>query len=199
MTRADFIVSSSNYRAVEAVDSFPDNAAPFCILYGPEGCGKSHLLTLWRQRTGDPEAGMDDADRRLPGDRAAQEDLFHRYNRTRQAGGGWLLTARTPPSEWNLELPDLVSRLRACPAVEIGQPDDMLLEAVLWKLFADRQIKPPRQIIIYLLKRMERSIAEAEKWVSALDARALAEGRPASLRMIRDMMSEEESSRQYNF
>ena len=56
----------------------------------------------------------------------------------------------------------------------------MLLSAVLVKLFADRQLAVPPALIPWLLQRMDRSFAGAQRLVAALDARALAEGRPVS-------------------
>ena len=64
------------------------------------------------------------------------------------------------------------------PPVRLDPPDDALLSAVLVKLFADRQIAVPPNLIPYLVNRMERSIAAARALWPALDAAALAAGRP---------------------
>ena len=50
------------------------------------------------------------------------------------------MTARTPPAGWALELPDLLSRLRAVPIVALAPPDDALLRALIVKLCLDRQL-----------------------------------------------------------
>jgi chromosomal replication initiation ATPase DnaA len=107
----------------------------------------------------------------------AEAQLFHLHNLVTTTGA-LLLTARTPPRDWGLTLPDLKSRMQATPIAQLDVPDDALLSAVLVKLFADRQIAIPANLIPYLVSRMPRSIGAARALVASLDARALAAGRP---------------------
>ena len=69
-----------------------------------------------------------------------ERPLLHLFNALAEKGGHLLIVSRLPPARWGLELPDLASRLSALPAVRIDPPDDSLVEALLVKLFADRQI-----------------------------------------------------------
>ena len=68
--------------------------------------------------------------------------------------------------------------MQATPIAQLDGPDDALLSAVLVKLFADRQIAVPANLIPYLISRMPRSIGAARALVATLDTRALAAGRP---------------------
>ena len=52
-------------------------------------------------------------------------------------------------------------------------PDDLLLSAVLAKLFADRQIVPMADVIPYLVRWMPRSFEAAGRVVAHLDTEAL--------------------------
>ncbi|MBE0552217.1 MAG: chromosomal replication initiator DnaA, partial [Rhodobacteraceae bacterium] len=97
---------------------------------------------------------------------------------------------RTPPRDWGLRLPDLLSRMQAAGLARLDEPDDALLSAVLVKLFADRQIAVPVALIGWLVSRMERSIAAARDLVAQLDARALAEGRPVSRALAAELLDE---------
>src|SRR5690606_26287347 len=90
-----------------------------------------------------------------------------------EAGTSLLLTARRFPSAWGVRLPDLSSRLKAASIVEIQEPDDVLLAAVLTKLFADRQIDVEQHVVQYLVRRMERSLSSAMDVVARLDIAAL--------------------------
>ena len=74
------------------------------------------------------------------------------------------------------------------PSVTLAPPDDALLQAVLLKLFADRQITPLPSLIPWLLKRMDRSFAEAGRLVAALDDRALATGRPLGPKLAGELL-----------
>ncbi len=76
-----------------------------------------------------------------------------------------------------MTLPDLVSRLRSAPLAELDPPDDALLLAVIAKLFSDRQLAVEPDVVGYIARRIERSLAAASAAVAAIDSVALAEGR----------------------
>ena len=88
-----------------------------------------------------------------------------------------LLTSRTPPAEIEARLPDLRSRLRALPVVTIAPPDEMLLKAVLVKLFTDRQLSVEPGLIGFIATLMERSMEAAAAIVAGIDRAAMASHR----------------------
>src|SRR6202021_1476099 len=91
---------------------------------------------------------------------------------------GWLLlTCRTAPDAWGLGTPDLLSRLRLAPVVGLAAPDIELTEAVLFKLFSDRQLQVEPHVIAYIALRIERSLGAARELVAVLDNEALTQGR----------------------
>ncbi len=201
--RAHFIVSDRNRDAVAAVDSWPDWPGGRLAIFGPEGSGKTHLARAWAVRTGAfvaGEAALDLA--RAPGgpilvedvDRGVADDaLFHLINRA-DAGGSLLLTARAAPRLWPARLPDLRSRLNALFAVELGAPDDTVLEGLLLRFFRDRHIRPDADLLSYLLRRMERSATAAQALVSRLDEAADASGRPVTRALAREILGADEQS-----
>jgi len=99
--------------------------------------------------------------------------MFHLHNAMRSAGHPLLLTARTAPGRWPVELPDLASRMQATTPIHIGAPDDELLGVLIAKLFADRQVIPSPSVVQYIVSRMERSHRFAADLVEALDRAAL--------------------------
>jgi chromosomal replication initiation ATPase DnaA len=138
-----------------------------------------------------PPAGpvlLEDADRR-DGDRW----LFNLIDRV-DADDPLLLTARLPPRLWPASLPDLRSRLNALDVVEIGPPDDGVLEGILRKLFRDRHIRPDGDLLAYLLRRMERSAPAAADLVDRLDQAADAAGRSVNRALARDVLETGDSS-----
>jgi chromosomal replication initiation ATPase DnaA len=185
----DFLVSNSNAEAIEMIDRWPQWPHPASLVAGPQGSGKSHLANVWRLRSGAgivaaadlddeivaglPDGGgivVEDVDRGISDEKV----LFHLLNRARESKLAVLITSRTPPGEQEFRVPDLRSRLRALPMVEVQQPDEALLKAVLVKLFDDRQLNVEPQVIDYLSLRMERSMAAANRIVAAVDRLALA-------------------------
>ena len=184
--REDLVVGKSNALAVELVDAWPDWPGSTVLLAGPPGSGKSHIARAWAEASGaqiidgaqhapagEPSGNrflVEDADRGALGENA----LFHLLNHVRAHSGHCLLTCRTWPLQWGVALPDLLSRLRAAPLVELREPDDILLRGVLFKLFADRQIEPRPGVIDFVVARMERSLETANRLVAAIDVEALA-------------------------
>jgi chromosomal replication initiation ATPase DnaA len=191
MTREHFFVAPSNALALQTVERWQDWPGRKQLIVGPEGAGKTHLAHVWAGLSAAvilPGETLEEVDIASLSGRAvvvedaeriggAEAQLFHLHNLV-TATGALLLTARTPPRDWGLSLPDLVSRMQATPIAQLEGPDDALLSAVLVKLFADRQVAVPANLIPYLVSRMPRSIGAARGLVAALDARALAAGRP---------------------
>jgi chromosomal replication initiation ATPase DnaA len=206
-SREAFIVSPSNVGAVRAVDEWRTWHAGALALFGPEAVGKTHLALAWAEQTGAAVfvAGQGDvADlAALQGkpvlfedaDRGAPDDvLFHLINMAGVAGGGLLLTGRTPPSTWSVGLPDLRSRLNALTVAELPAPDDVVLEGLLRKFFREQNIKPNDDLFPYLLRRMERSATAARDLVDRLDQIADAEGRNVSRTLARQILERGDNS-----
>jgi chromosomal replication initiation ATPase DnaA len=205
--RADFIADDSNSEALSWIERWPDWPGPALVLCAAPGCGKTHLLHIWAAGAGaaicdggaladgivgaDRETvAIDNADD-LAGDRAREETLFHIYNALARRRGSLLLTARTPPARWHLQLPDLASRLRAAAVAEIGPPSDQLLETIIAKLCSDRQLVLAPRVLHYVLARMERSADAARRIVAALDRQGLEAKAPVTLERARAVLAAE--------
>jgi chromosomal replication initiation ATPase DnaA len=203
--REDFLSAPSNHDALAAIELWPNWAGRMLMLVGPEGAGKSHLGTIWA-RAADAvtlsgegldeqsvqacaEAGavlVDDADRA-----ARSEALFFHLINTALQNNAWLLmTGRAAPDAWGLDTPDLLSRLRLAPVVRLDAPDIELTEAVLFKLFSDRQLQVDPHVISYIALRIERSLGAARALVATLDNEALAQGRRITRTMASNALRE---------
>ncbi|WP_289041869.1 DnaA/Hda family protein [uncultured Aliiroseovarius sp.] len=190
----DFLVTPSNAAAMGAVEGWQAWPNRKLVLVGTEGTGKTHLTHVWASLSGAriiDAAALADADiqsfagqcvavedaEHIAGHASAEAALFHLHNLVLAEGGALLVTAHSAPSRWGISLPDLKSRLEGTTLARLDAPDDMLLSAVLVKLFDDRQIAAPANLIDYLLPRMDRSLAAAARLVDQLDRAALSQGR----------------------
>ena len=199
LSREAFSVSESNQMAFAMVQAWPNWPAPFLNVVGPGGSGKSHLSRIWAARAGARSVGLSELSSLTGGQVAVIDDivsltadqqdaLFHLYNRM-VAGGSLLLISEQPLSRMQVATPDLASRLRAVPVVEISPPDDVLLEAVLRKRFDDRQLGVEQPVIDYILSRVDRSFSALEALVAELDRRAYAQKRPITVPLARDVLA----------
>lgn len=213
--RDDFLPAEANAVALAWVERWPDWPGPALALAGPSGSGKTHLLRIWAERAGarllttadlsvsafpavleaiaDATAvALDDA-QGVAGDADRERQLFHLFNWLRERGGWLVMAAPEPPSRWPVALPDLASRLRTAQVAAIDAPDDALLAAVLVKLFRDRQVQITGDVIDYLIRRMDRSLAAARAVVDAADHQALAQKRPVSVKLLSELFAADES------
>lgn len=203
LTGDDFIISASNREAVAMIDRWPDWPHNVLALVGPKSSGKTHLASLWREKSMavmlDGPALSADKIGLLGGEALVLEQaeqvldqnlLFHLLNWTREKNLSLLITANRPPARWDVSLADLSSRLKAVPVVELGQPDDALLTALLAKQFADRQLRVKGAVIDYLLTRMERSCSAASEVAAALDSASLEQSRPITVPLARKVLEQ---------
>jgi len=202
-TRDDFLEGPANAAGLALIDSWPDWPNRIMLLVGPEGSGKSHLAAIWAEQAGAraisahaltatavpgalatgalvlEDLNSSDADERA---------LFHLLNLAREDGAFVLITARTAPAAFAIELRDLRSRLRALPTVSLLPPDDHLFRALIVKFCADRQLAIDETVVNYLTNRIERSYAAVRRAVELLDAEALRLGRPVSRALAAEVL-----------
>jgi chromosomal replication initiation ATPase DnaA len=201
--RDDFLVTTSNCEAVSWIDNpvaWPGHAL---AIYGPAGCGKTHLVHVFALHTGARILAAKDV---LPADIAAIVDghaafaledgenvaderaFLHLFNGIKERGARLLIASRNAPGRWPVKLPDLKSRLASVQAIRISAPDDAMIEALLVKLFADRQLTVGPDVVGYLVRHMDRSFATARQVVARADAASLAGKRPVTIPLIKPLI-----------
>lgn len=205
--RADFLPAPANRDALAMLDAPQSWPQGRLLLIGPEGAGKTHLASFWAAENGArrvtaaglrPDAAdyfateggavvVEDADRTGLA-AGAEQALFHLWNLCPARNCLLLLTARTPPRDWGLVLPDLRSRMDAMAQVRLGSPDEALLAAVLVKLFADRQLTVPAGLIDWLALRMDRDLGLARRLVAGIDRAAMAAKGPVTRRIAAELL-----------
>lgn len=204
LNREAFLVAPCNAQAVALIDAVGQWPHPVQWLYGPNGCGKTHLaavLAAPRQALQIDAADLNDElvaglvdgsssaevviiDRLDELPEQGEETLFHLLNHACYSNLCVLLLSRQAAAQLSLGLADLMSRLKAVTAVEMLQPDDKLMYGLLDKLFADRQVKVDMRVIDYMVPRIDRDFAAMGALVGALDAAALAAKKPITVPFV---------------
>ena len=203
LTRDNFLEGPANAAGLALIDSWPDWPNRIMLLVGPEGSGKSHLAAIWAEEAGARSISAHALTPvAVPGALATgalvvedlrssdfdERALFHLMNLTREDQASVLITARLPPSAFQIELRDLRSRLRAVPTVSLLPPDDQLFRALIVKFCADRQLAVDETVVSYLTTRIERSYAAARQTVELLDTEALRLGRPVTRALAAELL-----------
>lgn len=190
MGRGDFFAGESNALALAMIERWQGWPGRKLALIGPRGAGKTHLAHVWAELSGarllaarnlvtaDIEyfaaapVCIEDIDH-VAGSPDHERAMFHLHNLALAEGQALMLTAEMPPAAWSFRLPDLASRMQGTQVARLSEPDDVVLGAVLAKLFADRHSVPAADVIPYLLRHMPRSFEMAGRVVAEIDRRAL--------------------------
>ncbi|MDG6094444.1 chromosomal replication initiator DnaA [Acetobacter sp. AN02] len=196
-TAGSFMCSEQNAEAREWLSDNGTKAWPEgrLLVTGPAGSGKTHLVHLWAERQGaaylkgaelDEQAVLslehmsvvlDDADQTT-----TPQITLHLINLMKERGGRLLLAARSSPSGWPGELPDLDSRIRATSAIILPEPDDVFLRRLMLRLCADRQMTVPNTLTEWLLLNLPREAEALLRAVDLLERRIQERGRLPDIR-----------------
>ena len=177
-----FILSEANRSAFEHFRNWSLWPVKASLLTGPRRSGRSLLARTFIERVGGRL--FENADRH------DEEELFHAWNAAQDSGKPIVMIVDEVPPAWQINLPDLRTRLAITPIARIEQPDDALFRAIVQLLFADRGMHIPDDALKYIGDRVERSYWMAERVVDAIDRFAIAERSRLTLPTIRRALGE---------
>ena len=194
----DYIVTDCNKTAFSMVQKWPNWPNKGLVVYGPEGCGKSHLAHLLAEKIKQQTQQLNcvailnsaqvkmncvpklaETYQHLIVENLMQkvdnEALFHLFNIYQDEPNRSILwTAHIAPNQIHFSLKDLQSRLNMLPCVAIERPDDKMMQMIVVKLFNDRQLMISPEILEYIVVYAKRSFSYIQKLVEEIDAVSLA-------------------------
>ncbi len=183
-------------------------AEPGCFdavyLWGPDGCGKSHLLAAsaalaLRRRPAlllvnpaataftAPPGGLLIVDEVDALDEEAQIALFRIFNTARIIGLGLLLAGRKPPLKLQLR-EDLRTRIGQALIYEVKTLNDEQKAAALRHHALERGLRIDEGLISYLLAHGRRDLPSLMAVLDHLDRTTLERHRPASLPLLKEAL-----------
>lgn len=192
--REDFIVAPCNIDAVTWMDLQGCWSSHAFLIYGPKGCGKTHLSYMFSRTHIDAKDLSEDyypTDSKIVveniDETINEKALFHLFNWTREQNIGLLMTARQIP---NFKLPDLASRILMIQKVPILPPDDDLIFGMLAKVFLERNIAVDANVLEYATHQTERSFEAVHALIDAADELALAQNRRITIPIIKQTLAD---------
>jgi DnaA family protein len=210
--RFETFVAGGSTAAVEHLQATAAGAADSLWLWGPVGCGKTHLLqaacraasvagrrAMYVRLDGAEAAllaglenvdllALDDVDR-VAGDATWERALFVIVNEFLPPRGGLLLAATTSAAGCGFRLPDLASRAAGAVSYRLKPLEDGE-RALALRLHAEaRGLELEPAAAEYLLKRVERGMPALAAWLDRLDRESLIEQRRLTIPFIRERLA----------
>ena len=204
-TLDNFVAGANNELLARLRDLADNHAYEAVYLWGPDGCGKSHLLaaTATRAVCRRPAIYLDAAtlDGEIPtatrmlividdvhnlGD-AAQVALFRTFNAARLAGLAIVLSGNVPPAQLALR-EDLRTRIGQAMIYEMKLLSDEEKSAALTRHAMLRGMRVDAGLVRYLLEHGRRDLPSLMAVLDALDKATLQRQRPATLPLLKEVM-----------
>ncbi len=161
-----FLTSDCNEKVVAHLQDWRNWPAPILLLIGNSGTGKTHLATAFAASSSQ-SCVLDNIED------MEETELFAHMNRALTGEVNvLLLTAKTHPEGWTIALPDLRSRLKNTPVLELSEPDDVLLEGITRQLFEDLGRAVSKDVVTYIVSRTARTVPALQSLVQNLEMQA---------------------------
>lgn len=209
----NFFVTADNKIVVNTLRQFCcGGAGPFIGVLGTQASGKSHLLQAVVAQAANAVflplaelsaetpmavvAGLernniiciDDIDT-VFGDEAWEYALFHLYNRIADTGSSLLFSASRALTDVDVQLPDLLSRLRIALLFQLKSLSDADKKAALAMRAEAMGFVLNDDTSTYILRHCDRSMPALMDLLAQLDAQCLKLQRRPSVKLLRDMIT----------
>ena len=190
----NFFVNETNFYAFNALIN---NNIKLSFLYGPKNSGKSYLAKIWLKNNNAIEYNNNyetllNISSNILIDNLIfydQEKIFHIVNNCILNNSKVLITSDNKINEINFEFKDLSSRLKTFSNLEINQPNDEMLLAILTKLLVERQfIIKSNEIFEYIIRRVDRTYQGINDIVKKLDILSLEKKRQLTIPLIKEIL-----------
>ncbi len=189
----DFFVNSTNSYSFNALINHDSKSS---YLYGPRKSGKSFLAQIWLKNnsaiqlqnnyelfSNNTNVLIDELTN------FDQEKVFHIVNNCILNNFKILITSKYKINEINFKFNDLSSRLKTFSNLEINQPDDEMLLAILTKSLIDKQfVIHTKDIFEYILRRVNRSYEGIYDIVNKLDLLSLEKKRQLTIPLVKEIL-----------
>ena len=201
----DFFVSSNNFAAYRLVESCPNWPDKKINIFGPPGCGKTHLANILKKKINAVLVKASNLDNKILNNMKSKECLiiddynedidenllYSILNHANQFNQYVVIISMKAVKKSNVKLQDLKSRLDSFIDLGIDLPTDDLLRVIITKSFSDKQIKVNVKILEYILKNIDRSYEKIFKLIKEIDEASLSTGKSMNINLINKVLKNE--------
>ncbi len=202
----DYYVSSNNFSAYKLIEGWPNWPQKWVNIFGPRGCGKTHLANILRKKINSVEildankinseimSKFNNFECLIIEDfqNNIKENLFYSIlNQSKQFNNYILINSNFPIKEMQFETKDLKSRTDSFLGLGIELPTDSLLRVIISKTFSDKQINISPKVTEYIIKNIDRSYEKVFKFIKDIDNLSLSSGKSININLIKKVLINE--------
>jgi chromosomal replication initiation ATPase DnaA len=198
----DFYVSKNNFNAFKLIESWPKWSSRFVNIFGPKGCGKTHLANVLMSKIQSVLTSAKKVDEEILSKYKTKECLiiddfennidekllYSVINMAFQDNKYLIISSPISLKKFKIKLKDLNSRFASFIDIGIDLPTDDLLRVILTKNFSDKQIQVSKKNIDYILKYIDRSYEKVNSFVNSIDNLSLIKAKPINLQLIKNVL-----------
>ena len=198
----DFYVSKNNFNAFKLIESWPKWSSRFVNIFGPKGCGKTHLANVLMSKIQSVLTSAKKVDEEILSRYKTKECLiiddfennidekllYSVINMAFQDNKYLIISSPISLKKFKIKLKDLNSRFTSFIDIGIDLPTDDLLRVILTKNFSDKQIQVSKKNIDYILKYIDRSYEKVNSFVNSIDNLSLIKAKPINLQLIKNVL-----------
>ena len=202
----DYYVSSNNFSAYRLIESWPNWPGKWINIFGPKGCGKTHLSNIFLNKIKSYYIEAKDLRDYDIIDNIENEEcliidnyqnnieenkFYSILNFLKQSNKYAIINSFFPIKNENIKLNDLKSRLNNFVDIGIELPTDDLLRVIISKYFSDKQIDLNPKVAEYIIKNIERSYEKIFKFIKEIDDLSLSSGKSININLIKKVLIDE--------
>ena len=198
----DFYVSKNNFNAFKLIESWPQWPSRFINIFGPIGCGKTHLANILSSKINSLIISSQKIDENIINqfktkecliiddfDNDIDENLLYSIiNLANQDNKYLIISSPISLKKFKIDLKDLNSRFTSFIEVGIDLPTDDLVKVILTKNFSYKQITISKKNIDYILNNIDRSYEKINLFSNLIDNLSLEKAKPINLKLIKDVL-----------
>jgi chromosomal replication initiation ATPase DnaA len=198
----NLIRDTSNSNVLDFLDKFPNWETKLINIVGEKKSGKSFILQVFRKKNQfvyinskeDFEKKYDNlflVDKLiLDGFQITEDNFFSLINHFILHKKYLIISSREPLTMLEIKLLDLKSRLKEFLLIEIQNPSDDLIYSLILKYFSDNQIVIKKDLVEYIVKKIDRSYSRIETFLLKLNNQSIIKKKKIDYKLINEVLNE---------